>query len=207
MIRFDEDKKVLWIQADDYDQAWDAYHENPIPVPDIKALVIEGEISHFVRGEPLQTFLKEKKSALTEIMEENRERQYVHILPFAADTGKFQFLLTSPLKMWDFEIDRGLSPETAAVQRSEEIIEREIEGAETLIGVLREEEGKHVHYFFLLILGEEFQTPTSTVWIARDKFDDWKWDPKTQTMIENQDVTEITTLKSPYEKLVSAMTQ
>ncbi len=205
MIRYDTIKGILWIEADDYDQAWDMYRENPIPVPEIRAIVIQAEIAHLLRGSHIDSFFKERKSAITEIIEENREHQYIHILPFAARTGKYQFLLTSPVKMWEFEIPEGSNPETTAINQCEDLIERDLHEDETLIGVLREERGKDTHYYFLLVLEDEFRTPISTVWISRKNFSDWKWSKDTKNMIENPDVVDITGKSSPYTKLVNSL--
>jgi len=205
VLRYDADKRILWIEADDYDQAWDAYRANPIAVPEIRAVVIQAEIAHLLRGSAMDTFFLEKRSALMDILEETRPKDFVHLLPFSKSTGKYQFLLTSPLKMWSFEIEAGMTSDHSAVQRSEELIEREIRDDETLVAVIRKEDGKDTHYFYLLMINEEFHTEVSTVWIERKKFPDWKWDKDTNTMLLNGDVIDFTGKDNPYNRLVNSL--
>lgn len=213
MIRFDEDSRILWIEADSPDSAWDVFHANSIPIGGpIRGIAFYDPLTEssptgmISRRDSIDAFFSKEKNIGRIETKEEQTKCLIHILPYSVDVSKYQFLLDTPLRMWKFLVPPGESVENCAVRHChDDIVQSGLTEDDTLIGVTRSEDTQGEHYYFLLTIGEQCKSTQTTVWVEREKFGDWKWDPYVETLTNEENVIEITRKKGIYAKVVEKM--
>lgn len=207
MVRYDDTSRILWIEGATPDAAWEIFRANPIEIDPgtIRAIAyydpMKSDQTGMISNRSIIASFFTKSPSWTEV---SQPKKTVHILPFSLATGKFQFCLNSPpLRMWSTEMLPGESPEHAAVHYVEELVNTSLSPDDMLLGITSTVIDDHTHFYFLLSVTQEFSSE-SGVWIARDKFDDWKWEEQT-LMIRDHDTVRKVTERTIYDDIVEKM--